>query len=158
MSAFKHSGEGNGNLLQYSCLKNHMESGGWLATVHRVARVGHDLATKPPNNHHYLHKFEMPMLLHHRHTKLGKFLKLLFCSTDRSIWSCANTHLCNYTGFLMCFNMFVVLLWYPERPYFHATESEAGVSYFSDEAWQVMVNPKLRLRTLYSVVFSHTTY
>ena len=31
-------GEGNGNPLQYS----------WLVTVHGVARVRHDLATKPP--------------------------------------------------------------------------------------------------------------
>ena len=25
-----------------------MDRGAWLATVHRVARVGHDSATKPP--------------------------------------------------------------------------------------------------------------
>jgi len=25
-----------------------MDRGAWWATVHRVARVGHDLATKPP--------------------------------------------------------------------------------------------------------------
>jgi len=25
-----------------------MDRGAWEATVHRVARVGHDLATKPP--------------------------------------------------------------------------------------------------------------
>ena len=31
------SGEGNGNLLQYSCLGNPMNKGAWLATVHRVA-------------------------------------------------------------------------------------------------------------------------
>ena len=31
-------GEGNGNPLQYS----------WLVTVHGVARVRHDLVTKPP--------------------------------------------------------------------------------------------------------------
>ena len=37
-------GEGNGNLLQYYCLENPMDRGAWLATVHRVARVGHDLA------------------------------------------------------------------------------------------------------------------
>ena len=30
-------GEGNGNPLQYSCLKNPMDSGAWLATVHQVA-------------------------------------------------------------------------------------------------------------------------
>ena len=30
------SGEENGNPLQYSCLKNPMDGGGWLATVHEV--------------------------------------------------------------------------------------------------------------------------
>ena len=30
-------GEGNGNLLQYSCLENLMERGIWQATVHEVA-------------------------------------------------------------------------------------------------------------------------
>ena len=29
-------------------LKNPIDSGAWWATVHGVARVGHDLATKPP--------------------------------------------------------------------------------------------------------------
>ena len=41
-------GEGNGNPLQYSSLKNPMGRGAWQATVHGVARVGHDLVTKPP--------------------------------------------------------------------------------------------------------------
>ena len=36
-------GEGNGNPLQYSCLKNPMDRGAWQAIVHGVARVGHDL-------------------------------------------------------------------------------------------------------------------
>ena len=40
-------GEANGNPLQYSCLGNPMDRGAWRATVHGVARVGHDLATKP---------------------------------------------------------------------------------------------------------------
>ena len=40
------SGEGNGNPLQYSCLENPMDREAWHATVHVVARVGHDLATK----------------------------------------------------------------------------------------------------------------
>ena len=31
-------GEGNGNPLQYSCLENFMDRGGWLAKVHRVTR------------------------------------------------------------------------------------------------------------------------
>ena len=44
-------GEGNGNPLQYSCLENPMDRGAWQAIVHVVARVGHNLATKPlPNS------------------------------------------------------------------------------------------------------------
>ena len=35
-------GEGNGNPLQYSCLKNSMGRETWQTTVHRVKRVGHD--------------------------------------------------------------------------------------------------------------------
>ena len=31
-------GEGNGNPLQYSCLKNSMDRGGWQATAHGVAK------------------------------------------------------------------------------------------------------------------------
>ena len=38
-------GEGNGNPLQYSCLENPTDRGAWQATVHGVARVGHNLAT-----------------------------------------------------------------------------------------------------------------
>ena len=41
-------GEENGNPLQFSCLENLMDRRGWRATVHGVATVGHDLATKPP--------------------------------------------------------------------------------------------------------------
>ena len=41
-------GEGNGNLLQYSCLENPMDKGAWQATVRGIARVLHYLATKPP--------------------------------------------------------------------------------------------------------------
>ena len=31
-------GEGNGNLLQYSCLENSMDRGAWQATVHGIAK------------------------------------------------------------------------------------------------------------------------
>ena len=41
------AGEGNGNPLQYSCLRNPMDRGVWWATVHGVAKVRQDLATKP---------------------------------------------------------------------------------------------------------------
>ena len=42
------SREENGNPLQYSCLGNPMYRGAWQATVHGVPRVGHNLATEPP--------------------------------------------------------------------------------------------------------------
>ena len=32
----KSPGVGNGNLLQYSCLKNYMDRGAWWATVHGI--------------------------------------------------------------------------------------------------------------------------
>ena len=41
-------GEGNGNPLQCSRLENPMDRGAWWATVCGVARVRHDLVTKPP--------------------------------------------------------------------------------------------------------------
>ena len=41
-------GEGVGYPLQYSHLENPMDRGVWWAPVHGVARVRHDLATKPP--------------------------------------------------------------------------------------------------------------
>ena len=41
-------GEGNGNPLQHSYLGSLVGRGGWQVTVHGVARVRHDLATKPP--------------------------------------------------------------------------------------------------------------
>ena len=41
-------GEGSGNPLQYSCPEKAMDRGAWQATVHGVARVRHDLTTKPP--------------------------------------------------------------------------------------------------------------
>ena len=40
-------GEGNGNLLQYSCLENPMDRGAWWATVPGIAGVRYNLATKP---------------------------------------------------------------------------------------------------------------
>ena len=39
-------GGGNGNPLQYSCLENPMDRGGWQTTDHGVAKSGQDLATK----------------------------------------------------------------------------------------------------------------
>ena len=39
------SGGRKGNPLQYSCLENFMDRGGFQATVHGFARVGHNLVT-----------------------------------------------------------------------------------------------------------------
>ena len=40
-------GEGNGNLVQYSCLGSPMNRGAWRASVHGVAkRVRYDIATE----------------------------------------------------------------------------------------------------------------
>ena len=41
-------GEGNDNPLQYSCLENPKDCSLPRSSVHGVARVGHDLATKLP--------------------------------------------------------------------------------------------------------------
>ena len=43
-------GEGNGNLLQHSCLGNLMDKEAWQTTVHGVARVRHNLVIKPPHH------------------------------------------------------------------------------------------------------------
>ena len=48
-------GEGNGNLLQYSCLENPMDCSLPGSSVHGVTRVRHDLVTKPPPPHIYTH-------------------------------------------------------------------------------------------------------
>ena len=40
-------GEGTGNSFQNSCLGNPIDRGAWWVTVHEVARVRHDLVTKP---------------------------------------------------------------------------------------------------------------
>ena len=47
-SYIPYNGEGNGDWLHYSCLENPTDRDDWRATVHRVTRVRHDLATNPP--------------------------------------------------------------------------------------------------------------
>ena len=44
--------EGNGNPFQYSCLENSRNRGAWQVTVQGVARIRHNLATKPPSCGH----------------------------------------------------------------------------------------------------------
>ena len=44
-------GEGNGKPLLYTCLENAMDRGAWRATVHGVAKSGHDRATIHTHTH-----------------------------------------------------------------------------------------------------------
>ena len=52
ISESKSSGEGNGNPLQYSCLGNPMDRGGWWARVHEVAKESDK--TLSNNNNRFL--------------------------------------------------------------------------------------------------------
>ena len=45
------TGEGDGSLLQYSCLENLMERGAWWATVYRVAKPDMTEATQCTHMH-----------------------------------------------------------------------------------------------------------
>ena len=42
----KSPGEGNGNALQYSCLKNPVDRGAWRATAHEIAESQTRLSDK----------------------------------------------------------------------------------------------------------------
>ena len=44
----RYPGGGHGDPLQYYCLEKPMDREAWWATVHGIARVGYDLAPKPP--------------------------------------------------------------------------------------------------------------
>ena len=46
-------GEGNGNPLQYSCLGNPMDRGGWRATVHRITKNQTQLKQLSTHVHQY---------------------------------------------------------------------------------------------------------
>ena len=56
------NGEGNGTLLQYSCLENPMDGGAWSAAVHGVARSRTRLSDFPFAFH--FHTLEKEMATH----------------------------------------------------------------------------------------------
>ena len=56
------SGEGNGTLLQYSCLENPMDRGAWWAAVHGVAQSWTRLSDFPFTFH--FHALEKEMATH----------------------------------------------------------------------------------------------
>ena len=45
-------GEGNGNLIQYSCLENSMDRGAWWAIVHGVAKSQTQLSARTHKHTH----------------------------------------------------------------------------------------------------------
>ena len=49
-------GEGNGNLLQYSCLGNPIDRGAWWAPVQRVAESQTWLRLNQPKTHKYYNR------------------------------------------------------------------------------------------------------
>ena len=55
-------GEGDGTLLQYSCLENPMDGGAWWAAVHGVAKSGTRLSDFPFTFH--FHALEEEMAAH----------------------------------------------------------------------------------------------
>ena len=54
-------GEGNDNLLQYSCLGNPMDGGAWWATVHGVAKQS-DMTQQLNNNNDPLRRREADLI------------------------------------------------------------------------------------------------
>ena len=82
-------GEGNGNPLQYTCLENPMDRGAWRATVHGVARVGHDIATKPPTceiqpQTHYLDLIKREHQINPNWKSFGKMTSLELFNKKKS--------------------------------------------------------------------------
>ena len=55
----KSPGEGNGNPLQYSCLRNPMDKGSWWATVHELQRAGHNLVSDNKHDLFFIDKFRI---------------------------------------------------------------------------------------------------
>ena len=76
-------GGGHGNPLQYSCLENPVDSGGWWAAVLGLQRVGHDWMTK-------------------HSTQLSSSLFLLY------IFSLLNFSLCSSILLLSLLSIFVI--------------------------------------------------
>ena len=60
----RHSREGNGNPLQYSCLENSMDRGAWRAVIHGVERVGCDSVIKQQKWQHQAQEWSCFLLFH----------------------------------------------------------------------------------------------
>ena len=69
-------GEGNGNPLQYSCLKNPMDGGAWQATVHGVAKSRTRLSDFTFKFQTYISSFLLDIYFFFRY--LSIFILLIF--------------------------------------------------------------------------------
>ena len=87
----RYPGEGNGNLLQYSCLENPMYRGAWQATVHGVAKswtwLSHKTTTKSSN------RIIWPLTPLSRLLGLSHFLQLKVITSGLSARKCCTVHL-----------------------------------------------------------------
>ena len=78
-------GEGNGNPLQYSCLKNSMDRGAWQAAVHGVTKL-HDCATN-------FHFFTSPLWLSFLIWEVGMRVALTSKFASMTKWNNSGTSL-----------------------------------------------------------------
>ena len=77
-------GEGNGNLLQYSCLENFMGRGAWQATVHGVAKS----QTRLSRFHFHFSFKQCQMKCFPYGWVLAKIsVYLIYCSTYTFLWT-----------------------------------------------------------------------
>ena len=109
------SGEGNGNPLQYTCLEKPMDRRVWLAAVHEVARVRHDLTTKPPPSvfTQFVNKITLHFCFYFLHSK--KQLKQLFNMALHVLsWLqyCVVVVVVVVFFFLILFFNFTILYWF----------------------------------------------
>ena len=80
-------GEENGNPLQYSCLKNPTDRGAWWATVHAVARVRHNLVTKPHTQTTHTYFPPVPPS-HSRSSECQAELSVLYSNVYLIVYTC----------------------------------------------------------------------
>ena len=71
-------GEGNGNPLRY-CLENPMDNGAWWTIIHGAARVGHDIATKPPPQMKFMFLIYFYFMVNHDKSISSHMYLIVFC-------------------------------------------------------------------------------
>ena len=130
-------GEGNGNPLQYSCLRNAMDRGTWRGTVHRIARVGHDVAAKPSPSHisclyFYFHaNFSRTIL-----TQKGMSLRQMIVTNNSNIYWMFSICLLCPKHFILFYLILIKPLWIPliavliTSPYWWGNRTQRYIQYY----------------------------